>query len=162
MSTETETIARILANGFNEHIRLHGPDGDQASETAELIGGGHGTVVTRKGVQYSVRVERFEVPESPAAPSLAERVTASLLGAGFRQYRNRMASNLAAFLVSEGVGVTVSLSWEGASEEWRGKVLATWASALRSAGFEVSERDGYLYVPEPGRDTTTAAGEDRQ
>lgn len=91
----------------------------------------------------------LEVAQTPEEPSLAEQVTRALRDAGFREHRNRMAGNLAAFLVAAGVGVTVRLSWEGASEQWRGRVLAMFASVLRTAGFTVAERDGYLYVPEP-------------
>ena len=64
MSGETETIARILARGFNEHIRLHGPDGDYAGEAVET-GDGHGIVVTRQGAAYGVRVERLQVLGAP-------------------------------------------------------------------------------------------------
>jgi hypothetical protein len=55
---ETEIIARIMAAGFNHHIRDHGPDGDYASETVETPDG-HSVVVTRRGVPYSVRVEQL-------------------------------------------------------------------------------------------------------
>jgi hypothetical protein len=53
---DTETVARILCRGFNEHILLHGPDGDSADEVAETRDG-HRLVVTRGGKRYFVLVE---------------------------------------------------------------------------------------------------------
>jgi len=144
MTVETETIARLLARGFNEHIRLHGPDGDHAGEAAET-GGGHSLVVTRDGAQYAVRVEPLQAP-----PSLGERIASVLREAGFREWQRTTPANLAAFVVAEGVGATVNLSWE-ASGEWRRKVLVKFAEALRAAGFEVDNRARYLYVHEPKR-----------
>jgi hypothetical protein len=69
MSTETETITRILARGFNEHIRLHGPDGDSAGETVETARG-HALAVYRHGVEYLIRVERSTDPNHE--PGLSE------------------------------------------------------------------------------------------
>lgn len=56
--------ARLLARGFNDHIRLHGPDGDYAGEAVET-GDGHGMVVVRVGVHYGVRVERVQALDEP-------------------------------------------------------------------------------------------------
>lgn len=55
-SEETEAIARIMATGFNRHIREHGPDGDYAGEAVET-GDGHGLVVTRRIFRNGFRVE---------------------------------------------------------------------------------------------------------
>jgi hypothetical protein len=147
MTVETETIARLLARGFNEHIRLHGPDGDHA-EAAEA-GGGHSLVVTRDGAQYAVRVEPLQAPQ--AAPSLAERVIACLLSAGFRGDDDSNRSRFPAFEVGEGAGVTVEVRWVNAGDDWRARLLGKYAAALRADGFKVCEQDGHLYVPEPKR-----------
>jgi hypothetical protein len=48
---EAEVIARICASGYNEHVRLHGPDGDRAGTPA----GGSFTIV-RGGRAYTVTV----------------------------------------------------------------------------------------------------------
>jgi hypothetical protein len=32
-TAEAQVIARICTNGYNEHVRLHGPDGDKAVES---------------------------------------------------------------------------------------------------------------------------------
>jgi hypothetical protein len=54
--TDTETIARIMATGYNRHIDVHGPDGSYASEAIES-GDGHSVVVERAGSQFAVRVD---------------------------------------------------------------------------------------------------------
>jgi hypothetical protein len=94
---------------------------------------------------------------TPAAPSLVDRVTSALLGANFRQYGND-AATLPAFLVADGVGVTVRVAWEAANDEWRGRLLAKLAASLRRDGFEVQDRDGYLYIPEQETTTEAATG----
>src|ERR1035441_9135662 len=65
----TETIARIMATGYNRHVSDHGPGGSYASETMESRDG-HGVVVDRGGSQFAVRVERLPamtttVPKTP-------------------------------------------------------------------------------------------------
>ena len=37
MSTESETIAALMARGYNEHLRLHGPDGDGATANGTAV-----------------------------------------------------------------------------------------------------------------------------
>jgi hypothetical protein len=61
MSTypETETVARILARGYNQHIRLHGPDSSAAGEAIEMADG-HGLLVVRDGAEYAVRVTQAQ------------------------------------------------------------------------------------------------------
>lgn len=51
-AVDTETTARLLARGFNQHIRDHGPDGDAAVayEDGSLI-------VRRGGILYAFRPE---------------------------------------------------------------------------------------------------------
>jgi hypothetical protein len=52
---ETETVARILARGYNRHIQDHGPDSSAAGEAIEMADG-HGLLVVRDGAEYAVRV----------------------------------------------------------------------------------------------------------
>ena len=49
MSTESETIAALMARGYNEHLRLHGPDGDGATANGTAV------VVERDGEEYAAR-----------------------------------------------------------------------------------------------------------
>jgi hypothetical protein len=55
-----EVIARVCLNGYNEHVRLHGPDGDKA------VGSGTGDratfTVEREGRLYDVTVTPRERP----------------------------------------------------------------------------------------------------
>jgi hypothetical protein len=162
MTAETETIARILANGFNEHIRRHGPDGDHAGEAVEDGDGFDGLIVMRQGAQYAVRVERL--PAESAEPSLGERVTAVLVGAGFIDGED--APGRAAFHVTDGVGVSLGPFWRNASKDVRAEQLARIAYLLETkGGIDVPGRDRYLYVHEPkqaGQEAATAAGEGSQ
>ncbi len=54
MSTESETIARVMARGYNEHIRLHGPDGDGADANGTAL------VVHRGDKEYAARVSPLD------------------------------------------------------------------------------------------------------
>jgi hypothetical protein len=51
VTADAEVIARVCASGYNEHVRLNGPDGDKATGTA----GGTFTVM-RNGRAYTVTV----------------------------------------------------------------------------------------------------------
>jgi hypothetical protein len=99
-----------------------------------------------------------------AEPSLGERVTDSLLGAGFRVLTPAVPITDPSFSVlPEGGRLEIALHW-AALNDLRGMMLGVFASALRSAGFEVHEQDGHLYVPDPkraGQDAATAAVEDK-
>jgi len=55
----TETVARILARGYNQHIQDHGPDSSAAGEVAQTADG-HGLLVVRDGAEYAVRVTRAQ------------------------------------------------------------------------------------------------------
>jgi hypothetical protein len=53
--------AGILAKGYNEHIRLHGPDGSTAAGGDQLrdivvMDGGYGFIVRRDGYEMAVMV----------------------------------------------------------------------------------------------------------
>jgi len=61
---ETETVARILARGYNQHIRDHGPDSSAAGEATETADG-HGLLVVRDGAEYAVRVTRAQAMAAP-------------------------------------------------------------------------------------------------
>lgn len=61
---ETETVARLLARGYNRHIKDHGPDGDYAGEVTETSDG-HGLIVSRDGAEFAVRVERAQAMTAP-------------------------------------------------------------------------------------------------
>lgn len=88
------------------------------------------------------------IPGETPAPSLAERVTACLLGAGFRALTPAVGISEPSFTVlPEGDLVEVALHW-AALNHFRGRMLATYASALRSAGIAFYEQDGHLYVHE--------------
>lgn len=76
---ETEVTAGLLARGFNRHIKDHGPDGDFAGEPMES-GDGHGLLVRRGGVAYSVRVEYTRVPATPG------RMTPGQAWAALKEY----------------------------------------------------------------------------
>ena len=56
MSTETETVARLLVKGYNRHIKDHGPDSSHAGEAVETADG-HG-FIEGLGVQADVSVKR--------------------------------------------------------------------------------------------------------
>ena len=60
----TSVIARILATGYNRHVRDHGPDADHAGEATETADG-HGFIVSRGGAPYAVRVERAQAMAEP-------------------------------------------------------------------------------------------------
>jgi len=72
VSAETEVIARILARGFNAHIRDHGPDGDFADAPME-VDAGYDLIVIRGGVPYGVRVERRHVQSAPGLATTGDR-----------------------------------------------------------------------------------------
>lgn len=78
MRAETETIARIMATGFNRHVRDHGPDGDYAGEATETPGG-HAVMVSRGGSEFAVRVGRSPA-KTPEAPTDRIRWELSLNG----------------------------------------------------------------------------------
>lgn len=142
MTAETETIARILARGFNEHIRLHGPDGDHADEAA-----GSGIIVVRRGVRYGVKVECL--PAEDAALTLGDQVTSALLACGFRRDDDENRSRFPAFKVEEtAAGVTVEVLWVNVGDDWRARLLAKYAAALTADGFMVGECDDHLHVSE--------------
>jgi hypothetical protein len=50
MSTESETIAALMARGYNAHIVAHGPDGSIATANGTAL------VVGRGGKEYTARV----------------------------------------------------------------------------------------------------------
>ena len=61
---ETETVARILARGYNRHTQDHGPDSSAAGEVAQTADG-HGLLVVRDGAEYAVRVTRAQAMAAP-------------------------------------------------------------------------------------------------
>jgi len=61
---ETETVARILARGYNRHIADCGPDSSAAGEAIEMADG-HGLLVVRDGAEYAVRVTRAQAMTAP-------------------------------------------------------------------------------------------------
>lgn len=67
--TTTETIARIMATGYNRHVKETGPGGSYASEATES-GDGYAVLVERGGQQFSVRVERLpaRTADAPKTP----------------------------------------------------------------------------------------------
>jgi hypothetical protein len=71
VTTEAETsiIARIMATGYNRHVREHGPGGDYAGE-ATGSGDGHSVVVERSGSRFAVRVEQLpaRTADEPKTP----------------------------------------------------------------------------------------------
>lgn len=81
---ETETVARLLARGYNRHIKEHGPDGSYAGDATETAGG-HGLIVSRGGAEFAVRVERAQAMAEPGPltpgqcwAALREKVTYQL------------------------------------------------------------------------------------
>jgi hypothetical protein len=52
---EAGVIAALCARGYNEHIRIHGPDADHADATFETMAGS-GFIVTCDGRRYVVLV----------------------------------------------------------------------------------------------------------
>jgi hypothetical protein len=112
---------------------------------------------------YELVPDQWDDPPSPE-PSLGKLATDCLLDAGHRNGRDPNPCHFPAFMVTEDVGlaVTVGIRWLAAGDPYHAILLAKYAAALRAGGFEVCERDGYLYVPDPrsaGQDTATAAGE---
>lgn len=116
MSAETGTIARIMATGFNRHIRDHGPDGDYAGEAMETADG-HSVVVTRRifrngvrrDVPFSVRVEQL--------PVLAESgpLTPGQCWAALKEYLGRqIEQDLAVHQEALDAGDSVTASAHGA------------------------------------------------
>jgi hypothetical protein len=61
---DTSVIARILATGYDRHVRDHGPDADHAGEATETADG-HGFIISRGGAPYAVRVERAQAMAEP-------------------------------------------------------------------------------------------------
>ena len=61
---ETETVARILARGYNRHIADCGPDSSAAGEAIEMADG-HGLLVVRDGAEYAIRVTRAQAMTAP-------------------------------------------------------------------------------------------------
>ncbi len=59
MSTESETIAALMARGYNEHIRLHGPDGSTADANGTAL------VVERDGKEYAARIIPLKSDDEP-------------------------------------------------------------------------------------------------
>jgi hypothetical protein len=53
---QTETVAALCARGYNEHIRLHGPDDSYAGEPVPTRDG-MGFVVVRDGQEFLVYVK---------------------------------------------------------------------------------------------------------
>ena len=82
----TEIVARIMARGFNEHIRLHGPDSSAAGEVTQTSDG-HGLLVVRDGAEYAVRVTRAQAMTSPGPLTPGQCWAA--LRAEIRQERSR-------------------------------------------------------------------------
>ena len=73
---ETETVARILARGYNRHTQDHGPDGSAAGEVTQTADG-HGLLVVRDGAEYAVRVsgaKPFEVRRDDRGFQRGDRV----------------------------------------------------------------------------------------
>jgi hypothetical protein len=68
---ETSIIARIMATGYNRHVRGHGPGGDYAGEAIES-GDGHALYVERGGSQFAVRVERLPARTAAAPKTLGQ------------------------------------------------------------------------------------------
>ena len=84
---ETETVARILARGYNRHTQDHGPDGSAAGEVTQTADG-HGLLVVRDGAEYAVRVsgaKPFEVRRDDRGFQRGDRVR---LVAGERELRD--------------------------------------------------------------------------
>ena len=50
ISTESEVIAALMARGYNEHVKAHGPDGDGADANGTAL------VVHVDGKDYAARV----------------------------------------------------------------------------------------------------------
>jgi hypothetical protein len=112
---ETEIVARLLARGYNEHIRAHGPDDSFAYEVVES-GDGHGLVIMRGGAAFSVQVGRAAVlarREPGAEPRLC------VLGAGQRLYALTTST-------SGGDAVTLHLSEDAARAELAGFARQFW------------------------------------
>ena len=61
---ETETVARILARGYNQHTQDHGPYTSAAGEPTQTADG-HGLLVVRDGAEYAVRVTRAQAMTAP-------------------------------------------------------------------------------------------------
>ena len=55
LQKEALTVARVLARGYGEHIRLHGPDADGVEGDFETMTGA-GLIVRRGGQRYVVTV----------------------------------------------------------------------------------------------------------
>jgi hypothetical protein len=84
--------------------------------------------------------------------TLAERITSVLEGTGFRPYAEMPdeATHHSGpfFLVAEGVGATVSVTWADATDIERRVMLHRYAIRLHEVGLDAERRDGYLYVTE--------------
>jgi hypothetical protein len=81
--------------------------------------------------------------------ALAERIASVLTAAGFTryQYPRDDYGGKPTFVISDGVGATVSLHW-ARPEEDRAPVLAEYEDALRGGGLNVANHGLYLYVAE--------------
>jgi len=79
---ETETVARILARGYNQHVQDHGPDSSAAGEAVETADG-HGLLVVRDGAEYAVRVTRAQAVTADEGDVLdfIDRTVAQITGA---------------------------------------------------------------------------------
>ncbi len=90
--------------------------------------------------------------QSTTNQTLANRITSVLLAAGFTNRVGAENRRGPAFIVTPGVGATVSVMWWDVPDDERTGVLIKYADALRDDGLTVSNRDNHLYVgeePEP-------------
>ena len=82
---------------------------------------------------------------STGTQTLAERITSVLVAAGFRAVGDTPARG-GGFLVTPGVGATVSVAWLNARTGERAALLTKYENRLRDNGLAVENREGYLYV----------------
>jgi hypothetical protein len=106
VSTEPETsiIARIMASGYNRHVRDHGPDGDYAGE-AIAMGDGHGLVVERGGSQFAARIERLpaRTADAPKTPGQCWAALKDYLTAQSERYESSFHASEAAGEIADAI-----------------------------------------------------------
>lgn len=89
-------------------------------------------------------ITRFPGPP-PSSGRLREDITSCLTEYGWSAWTPNGSALTPLFIVTEGIGATVTLSWEAADPERRGELIAM-AEILRSHDFAVQVRSGDLYV----------------
>jgi hypothetical protein len=81
--------------------------------------------------------------------TLKDRITSVLVAAGFTNSLDAGSAHGPAFVVTPGVGATVSIMWWDAPDDERALLFTKYENRLRGNGLQVTNRGSHLYVAEP-------------